>query len=113
MLYPNPYPTPPPFKPHIWLIRVPLLNIYCPFNSSEIDIAKTCALNKLTKPPNYELPEIRDDGKSVISATNKAADESFVTKPLDDFSTVANLKKILPRGKGGVWIQDKDFSGCF
>jgi len=36
-----------------------------------------------------------------------------VTKPLDDFSTVANLKKILPRGKGGVWIQDKDFQVTF
>ena len=36
-----------------------------------------------------------------------------MTKPLDDFSTVANLKKILPRGKGGVWIQDKDFQVTF
>jgi len=67
--------------------RVPLLNIFCPFNNSEIDIAKTCMLNKLTKPPNYELPEIRDDGKSNISAS-KAVEESFVAKSLDDFSAV-------------------------
>ena len=47
--------------------RVPNLNIYCPYSNTEITTAKMCILNKLSKPPNYELPEIRDDGKSVIS----------------------------------------------
>ncbi len=51
--------------------RTPLLNIYCPYSNDEIVIAKKCILNRLSKPPNYELPEIRDDGKSVVSSAQK------------------------------------------
>lgn len=49
-------------------------------------------LNKLSKPPNYELPEIRGDDKSVVSANVKInPDEAFIPKPLDDFSTLNNV----------------------
>lgn len=90
---------------------MPILNIYCPFPNDEIEIAKTCIINELSKPPNYDVPEIRDDGKSVISAQNK--EESFIIKPLDDFSTVPHCKKPLQRGLGGHWMKDLDILGCF
>ena len=38
-----------------------------PFNAKEIFIAKKCVINRLTKPPNYDLPELKGDDKSVIS----------------------------------------------
>ena len=70
--------------------------MYCPYSNEEIIIAKQCIFNKLSKPPNYELPEIRDDGKSVVSAAQKG-DESFVMKPLDDFSSIPHFKDIIDR----------------
>lgn len=145
--------------------RVPILNIYCPFSAEEIETAKTCIINELTKPPNYEVPEIRgkpplsppraqprlpphkhtltqspavhaaallsffclcplcltrcarpqlptaDDGKSVISAQKQ--EESFVMKPLEDFSAIPHHKKPLQRGLGGHWLKDQDMIGCF
>ena len=47
------------------------INVYCPFSALEIYIAKKCIANKLSKPPNYDVPEIRGDDKSVISSTVK------------------------------------------
>lgn len=48
--------------------KVPLLNFISPFSAKEIYIAKKCMLNKLTKPPNYDLPELKGgDDKSVVS----------------------------------------------
>lgn len=110
--------TKPPIQYHLFRIqttnsKAPALDIECPFNNEEVVISKTCIANKLSKPPNYELPEIRDDGKSVVSGANKNGDESFMMKPLDDFSLVPNFKKILNRGKGGTWLQDEDLKGCF
>ena len=82
---------------YIHIDRVPLINVYCPYSTEEIVIAKMCIVNKLSKPPNYELPEIKDDGKSVISTAQKGQDESFVMKPLEDFSSVPHVKEILDR----------------
>lgn len=64
--------------------------IFNAFSSDEIYIAKKCIINKLNKPPNYDLPEIKNDGKSVVSANMKATDDSFAVKPLEDFSSVNN-----------------------
>jgi hypothetical protein len=48
--------------------KVPLLNFISPFSAKEIYIAKKCIINKLTKPPNYDLPELKGgDDKSVVS----------------------------------------------
>lgn len=93
--------------------RLPRISILNTFNAEEIAIARLCILNRLSKPPNYELPEIRDDGKSVISSAVRNPDESFVMKPLDDFSAVANLKEPLRRAQGGAWLLDNDLTGCF
>jgi len=72
-----------------------------------------CITNKLSRPPNYDLPEIRDDGKSVVSTAVKN-EESFIMKPLEDFSSLGK-HAIIPvkRGKGGIWLTDADFNGCF
>lgn len=42
------------------LSKVPQLNIFSPFTNEEIYIAKKCIINKLARPPNYDLPDIRD-----------------------------------------------------
>jgi len=44
----------------------------------------------LNKPPNYDIPEIKGDDKSVVSANMKNTDDSFTVKPLEDFSSVNN-----------------------
>lgn len=53
--------------------------VFSPFSAEEIYIAKKCLLNRLSKPPNYDLPEIRGDDKSVVSQTikNQQLDETF------------------------------------
>lgn len=63
--------------------------VYSPLGADEIYIAKKCIKNKLNKPPNFDLPEIRNDDKSVVSQTLKG-DDSFSIKPLDDFSSINN-----------------------
>ncbi|KAM3133078.1 hypothetical protein pb186bvf_014795 [Paramecium bursaria] len=87
------------------------VSIFCPFAADEIYIAKKCIVNKLNRPPNYELPEIRGDDKSVISQNVK--DESFSLKPLEDFSAVANAQEPIQRGEGGFWIHEKEFLQIF
>jgi len=58
--------------------------------ADEIYIAKKCIANNKSKPPNYDLPEIKGDDKSVVSATVKG-DDSFSVKPLDDFTSIPNV----------------------
>jgi len=51
--------------------RVAMLNITAPFDSDDIFLAKKCILNKLSKPPNYDLYDFRiDDNKSVSTSTH-------------------------------------------
>ncbi|EGR33436.1 hypothetical protein IMG5_052980 [Ichthyophthirius multifiliis] len=90
--------------------KVPLLNMFSPFSFEEIHTAKTCIKNRLHKPPNYQDgAEIRDDGKSIMSTIQKNnAEESLQMKPLDDFSSLANIIESLNRGIGGIWISDND-----
>lgn len=58
--------------------RVPPVSVVSPFTNDEIEIAKTCIVNRLNKPPNYqESVEVRDDGKSVISSVIKNGEESM------------------------------------
>jgi len=48
--------------------HVPALN-FCSFDQDDITLARKCILNKLSKPPNYELYDIKqEDNKSVSSA---------------------------------------------
>ena len=44
-----------------------LLDYICQFTDKEIMIGKKCIMNKIKMPPNYDLPEIKNDDKSVIS----------------------------------------------
>lgn len=50
-------------------------------------------MNKIKMPPNYELPESRNDDKSVISLSlaSQVTEGSFHVKPLDDFGNIPNL----------------------
>jgi len=58
-----------------------------PFTAKHIYIAKKCIANRLSKPPNCDLPEIRDDNKSATqSAINKGDDSSFLAHSLDEFN---------------------------
>jgi hypothetical protein len=41
------------------------IRVQCQFSAEEIFIAKKCIANKLSKPPNYDVPEIRGDDKSM------------------------------------------------
>ncbi|KAL4452822.1 hypothetical protein ABPG74_002387 [Tetrahymena malaccensis] len=94
--------------------KVPQISILTPFSNDEILIAKTCIVNKLNKPPNYQDgAEIRDDGKSIVSSVMKNQEETLQMKPLDDFSSVNNFVEPLNKGQGGVWILDNDLIGCF
>lgn len=72
-------------------------------------------MNKLTKPPNYDLPEIRGDDKSMVSANvkNQQLDDTFNVKPLDDFTSVLNVVEPSKRGKGGFWLLEKDILQSF
>lgn len=48
--------------------RAPQLTIYSPFTHDDIQLAKKCILNKLSKPPNYDQYDIKfNDNKSVVS----------------------------------------------
>ena len=41
-------------------------------------------------------------------------DDSFIMKDLADFSSLGDkLKEPLNRGKGGIWVNNSDFLGCF
>lgn len=64
------------------------ITVYSSYAADEIYIAKKCIINKKDKPPNYDLPEIKGDDKSVVSANMKATDDSFTVKPLEDFSSI-------------------------
>ena len=71
-------------------------------------------INKLSKPPNYELPEIRGDDKSVISSNVKQnQDDQFIPKPLDDFSSLNNVIEPQLKSHGGNWVMEKDFTSLF
>jgi hypothetical protein len=59
------------------------------------------------------MPEIRNDDRSVVSSAIKTVDESFVVKPLEDFSSVQNLQTPKYRVNGGYWLLDYDFLSCF
>ena len=54
--------------------------LFSPLAADEIYIAKKCIANKLNKPPNYDIPEIKEEDKSI----------SANMKPLEDFSSVNN-----------------------
>lgn len=87
--------------------------IFSALAADEIYIAKKCIINKLNKPPNYDLPEIKGDDKSVVSANLKATDDSFAVKPLEDFSSIANVQEPFYRGDGGFWVHEKEFLSLF
>lgn len=86
--------------------------LYSPLGSDEIYIAKMCIINKLTKPPNYDMPEVKGDDKSVVSQTVKG-DDALSVKPLDDFSALSNAQEPFLRGEGGFWIHEKEFTSFF
>ena len=47
-----------------------MMNIVCPFDNDDISLAKKCIMNKLSKPPNYDMYDLRiDDSKSVSTTT--------------------------------------------
>ena len=51
--------------------KVPSPNITCPFDSNDINLAKKCILNKLSRPPNYDYYDVKvDDSKSVSTTTH-------------------------------------------
>ncbi|CAD8130613.1 unnamed protein product [Paramecium sonneborni] len=87
--------------------------VFSPLAADEIYIAKKCVVNKLNKPPNYDIPEIKGDDKSVFSANPKNTDDSFTVKPLEDFSSVANAQEPFNRGEGGYWVHEKEFLSLF
>lgn len=101
------------FRVKTAIAKVPVLNIMTPFTADEIFLAKKCILNKLKCPPNYDLPDIKftADDKSVYSVSQQG--EAVQIKPLEDFSTLPNIKEPMKRGVGGTWILDKDFISCF
>lgn len=49
------------------VVNQALLDYICQFTDKEIMIGKKCIMNKIKMPPNYDLPEIKNDDKSVIS----------------------------------------------
>ncbi|CAD8164435.1 unnamed protein product [Paramecium pentaurelia] len=87
--------------------------VFSPLAADEIYIAKKCIANKLNKPPNYDIPEIKGDDKSVVSANMKNTDDSFTVKPLEDFSSVNNAQEPFNRGEGGFWVHEKEFLSLF
>lgn len=93
----------------------PQPRVVCQFSSEEIYIAKKCIINKIQKPPNYDVPEIRGDDKSMASQTmkNLNADETFTVKPLDDFSALSNIQEPFRREGGGFWVGSRDFMQVF
>jgi len=48
--------------------KAPALNFECPFDDEDITLAKRCILNRLSKPPNYDLYDLKMDDKSVTSS---------------------------------------------
>jgi len=47
--------------------KISLLNYVSLFTDKEIYIAKKCILNKMKNPPNYDVPDLNNDMKSVVS----------------------------------------------
>ena len=88
------------------------LNFSCPFDQEDISLAKKCILNKLSKPPNYDMYDLKMDDKSVSSAQVVLETHTKVL-PLDDFSRMEHAKDPLKRGSGGTWVTNKDFESCF
>jgi len=88
------------------------LNFSCPFDQDDISLAKKCILNRLSKPPNYDMYDLKMDDKSVSSAQVVLETHTKVL-PLDDFSRFENAKEPLKRGPGGAWVTNKDFESCF
>ncbi len=71
--------------------KVPDLVFKCPFTWKEIYIARKCIINKLSKPPNYDITDARgNDAESQTVIVNQ--DKSFEIKPLDEFN-IPNLNE--------------------
>ena len=87
------------------------LKFNSPFSWKEIYIARKCIINKLSKPPNYDITDVRgNDAESQTVIVNQ--DKSFEIKPLDDFN-IPNLLEPSERPFKGQLIQDFDMVGLF
>ncbi len=83
---------------------MPELHFKCPFSWKELYIARKCIINKLSKPPNYDITDARgNDAESQTVIVNQ--DKSFELKPLDEFN-IPNLIEPKERLFKGSLIQD-------
>ena len=54
------------FRLYTFIAKVPLLQFIQPYSHKEIYIGMKCVLNKLNKPPNYDLADFKgEDSKSI------------------------------------------------
>ena len=82
-----------------------------PFTWKEINIARKCIINKLSKPPNYDITDVRgNDAESQTVIVNQ--DKSFEIKPLDEFN-IPNMLEPSERAFKGHLIQDFDMVKLF
>lgn len=83
------------------------MNVRCQYSHKEILLAKKCVLNKLSQPPNYEIPNMdtKEELKSSVSQL-KFKEDNQVNVPLDDFGSVENAVDLLSRPDEGVWLKD-------
>jgi hypothetical protein len=94
------------------------VKLECEYGEKEILLAKKCLLNKLTQPPNYDVPLEKEekDTKSLQSISvsmTKYKEEGELFPNIHDFSALPNVQELHPRPDRGVWLQDEDLLGFF
>lgn len=72
----------------------------CEYGDKEILLAKKCVINRLSQPPNYDIPMEKED-RDTKSQTNvsvsliKYKEESELFPNIHDFSAINNLTELL------------------
>ena len=94
------------------------VGLECEYGEKEILLAKKCVLNKLSQPPNYDMPIDKEekDSKSIQSLSHtviKYKEESELFPNIHDFSSLPNIQELLERQEGGVWAQSEDILRFF
>ena len=94
------------------------MKVQCDYGEKEILLAKKCVVNKLSQPPNYDIPLEKEekDNKSMHSVSVsviKYKEESELFPNIHDFVSIPNVIELLERKETGVWVKDTDLLEFF